>query len=123
MIRIFLLFLSLQLTGCATLLADIGIWGYCRGVIGISYDRRNKNRVDYTMTGSPGEKLGIVNGDYLINPDDLNEKPGTTVKVIWEHKGIRHEVFTQTACLNDLYDIEYKERQKNYPGWDVPRPK
>lgn len=96
-----LLVLSLiMMSGCSTM-AKLGF--ICAGAIGASYGPKY-HRVDWTLPGSPAEQIGIEAGDTLLNPMELEGRPGEVRTVVWRHNGKLMEAETTLKCVNQLYE-------------------
>ncbi len=89
-----------NIVSCSTM-AKIGF--ICAGAIGASYGPK-QHRVDWTLPGSPAEQLGIEPGDTLMNPMELEGRPGEWRTVVWRHEGTLKEADAQLKCVDDLYN-------------------
>lgn len=89
-----------NMMGCSTM-AKIGF--ICAGAIGASYGPKY-HKVDWTLPGSPAERIGIQTGDELLNPLELEGRPGEIRTVVWRHEDIIMEATVKLACVDDLYN-------------------
>lgn len=88
-----LILLTFSTTNCAST---------CKGLIGVSYSV-DKRLIDYTISNSPAERLGLLPGDELLYPEFLRGDAGDlrTVRVI---RGRDVLIFPNVplACKEDL---------------------
>ncbi len=89
-----------NIVSCSTM-AKIGF--ICAGAIGASYGPKY-HRVDWTLPGSPAERIGIEPGDTLLNPMELEGRPGDEKTVVWRHEGKLKEATVKLACVDQLYE-------------------